>query len=144
MFGKFLSNALPSNAGCEGSYAAGGSWGLIQGPVFEGEIEYLPCTNASSQFRYVCIIVHLNIIKCIALKRICISFCSLVVTMSRECGTNGQWSSVDFSSCTFSSETQPPFILIWLLLSTFSVTESSAVFASEVSYILFFEYGNRL
>ena len=56
--------------------------------------------------------------------------------MSRECGTNGQWSSVDFSSCTFASENQPPFILIWLLLSTQEVTERDAL-ASEVSYTIF-------
>ena len=56
--------------------------------------------------------------------------------MSRECSTNGQWSSVDFSSCTLSSANEPPFILIWLLLSTvMPVTQSSAAFASEVSYM---------
>ena len=81
------------------------------------------------------------IIKCIAFKYVfklnCTFFCSRVVTMSRECGTNGQWSSVDFSSCTFSSADQPPFILIWLLLSTiFSVTENRAL-AAEVSYTIF-------
>ena len=59
--------------------------------------------------------------------------CSSVVTMSRECRTIGQWSSVDFSSCTLQSANEPPFLLIWLLLSAFFVVPSADQFATEVS-----------
>ena len=58
-FCKLLSNVLSSNTGCQISYAAGVTWGVNRGPVFEGEIERFPCTDASSEFRYVCII-HLS------------------------------------------------------------------------------------
>lgn len=98
---------------------------------------FLALVQVPSSGVYLLLCICHNKVQCIEISTN-FFFCSPVVTMSRECSTNGQWSSVDFSSCTFSSANEPPFILIWLLLSTLMpVTQSSAAFASEVSYTIF-------
>lgn len=98
---------------------------------------FLALVQVPSSGVYLLLCICHNKVQCIEISTN-FFFCSPVVTMSRECNTNGQWSSVDFSSCTFSSANEPPFILIWLLLSTLMpVTQSSAAFASEVSYTIF-------